>query len=193
MPFVQISEKLAHYDERGAGKVIILVHAATQSGKQWYDLISHMSKSFRYLLPDLYGCGKTKAWPSNRPLSIDDEAEIILTLLDQVKTQVHLIGHSYGGAVALRAALKAKTKISSLSLIEPGGLPLLKEAGYTNEYSEYNHVMTNFFSAVNRGDLATAWRDFLVYYRNDPNAWSNLTQVTQASIKAKTALQIKFT
>jgi len=189
VPSIKVHGVAAYYADVGEGAPVLLVHAATNHGGQWDQVRGAMDGSYRYLLPDLFNSGKTAAWPLARELNFDDEADIVLGVLDTVGDAVHLVGHSYGGAVALRAAVRGGSSIRSLCLIEPGGCPLLAEAGRHSEYDEYVAVMEVFLAAVDSGDWSGAWRDFLNYYRGSPDAWDGLDQDTQAKILAKTQSQ----
>ena len=189
MPSIKVHGVAAYYADVGQGAPVLLVHAATNHGGQWDHVRGAMDGSCRYLLPDLFNSGKTAAWPLARELNFDDEADIVLAVLADIGEAVHLAGHSYGGAVALRAAVRGGTRIRSLCLIEPGGCPLLAAAGRQAEYDEYVTVMRDFLATVDSGDAAGAWRAFLNYYRGRPDAWDSLDQETQAKILAKTQSQ----
>ncbi|HJM90442.1 MAG: alpha/beta fold hydrolase [Alphaproteobacteria bacterium] len=201
MPRVAVHGITAHYADLGAdlrqSVPIVLVHAATNHGGQWDQVRAAMANAatlspdacFRYLLPDLFNSGKTAAWPLSRMLTFDDEADIVLAVMAAIDQPVHLVGHSYGGAVALRAAVRGGATVRSLCLIEPGGCPLLAAAGRQADYDEYVSVMHAFLGALGRGDPVTAWRDFLNYYRGSRDAWDGLEANTQARILAKSDSQ----
>jgi lipase len=73
-------------------------------------------------------------------------------------TPLHLVGHSYGGAVAIRVALSSPAQVRSLTLIEPMVNPLLRWAGEEALYTETVSVVEPFL-AVPMGDGAdAAWR-----------------------------------
>ncbi len=193
MPRVTVHGVTAHYADLGQGTPVLLVHAATNHGGQWDQVRAAMAadvgNEFRYLLPDLFNSGKTAAWPLARMLTFDDEADIVLAVMAAIGEPVHLLGHSYGGAAALRAAVRDANAVGSLCLIEPGGCPLLAAAGRQAEYDEYAAIMNAFLGAQDRGDPVTAWRDFLNYYRGRPDAWDSLDSETQGKILAKSESQ----
>ena len=165
MPGINVHGVKAHYADVGRGAPVVMVHAATNHGGQWDQVRSVMGGHYRYLLPDLFDSGRTAPWPGIRALTFYGEADILLGVLDAVGEAVHLAGHSYGGAVALRAVVRGGSRILSLCLIEPGGCPLL--------------------AAADQGDQTGAWRNFFNYYRGNPNSWDSLDVETQAKIMAK--------
>ena len=189
MPTIDLHGVTAHYGDTGQGEPLLLVHAANNHGGQWDAVREALGDGYRYLLPDLYDSGMTASWPFDRDLSFDDEADIVLAVMKAAAGPVHLVGHSYGGAVALRAAIRNQAMVRSLTLIEPGGCPLLAAAGRHQEYDEYVRVMHAFLDAADSGDLVTAWRNFLNYYRCDPEAWDRLDPDTQSKVLAKTDTQ----
>jgi pimeloyl-ACP methyl ester carboxylesterase len=189
MPNIEINGVTAHYADIGQGKTLLMVHAANNHGGQWDTVREALGDGYRYLLPDLYDSGMTAPWPFDRDLNFDDEADIVLAVMNAAAEPAHLVGHSYGGAVALRAAIRNQAMVRSLTLIEPGGCPLLAAAGRQREYDEYVRVMHAFLDAADSGDLVTAWRDFLNYYRCDPYAWDRLDPDTQSKVLSKTETQ----
>src|SRR3546814_8229080 len=77
-------------------------------------------------MPDLRGYGATEGWSGRAPMRLADEAALVRALAEEAGEPVHLVGHSYGGAVALMAALHFPEAIASLTLIEPVAFFLLR-------------------------------------------------------------------
>jgi pimeloyl-ACP methyl ester carboxylesterase len=115
------------FTEAGSGQPVVLLHASASSSAQWQDLIRALEGQFRVLAPDLYGHGGSAPWRGPEPLTLADEAAIITALADHAGEPVHLAGHSYGAAVALRFAQAYPERLRSLVLIEPAAFHLLRE------------------------------------------------------------------
>ena len=92
--------------EVGSGTAVVCIHANASSSAQWRGLMDLLSPRHRVIAPDLYGSGRSVDWPSASEISLRDEVEFIAPVLQQAGDRFSLVGHSYGGAVALLAALQ---------------------------------------------------------------------------------------
>ena len=109
----------AYFREAGSGPAVLCLHCSASSSGQWRPLMERLAGRYRVIAPDLYGCGKSPAWPGERPMWIDDQIELLASAFERAGERFHLIGHSYGGAIALKAALSLRPRLASLVLYEP--------------------------------------------------------------------------
>jgi pimeloyl-ACP methyl ester carboxylesterase len=82
-------------------------------------------------------CGSpahVRLWPGDRPLSLADEAALLEPVLAATDARFHLIGHSDGGAVALKVALAHPPRLASLVLF--GGRPIPRLLDRTGRLGE---------------------------------------------------------
>lgn len=100
-------------------------------------LADRLSSEFRVILIDLYGFGKTPH-PAF-PLTIGDYAAGVSALLDEIQAEkVVLVGHSFGGRIAMRlAAGKTKTKADGVVLIDSAGVPPRRGVKYHLKVASY--------------------------------------------------------
>src|SRR5215831_4592391 len=124
------------YREAGAGEPIMFLHCSAGSSSAWVPVMNHLGRDYRALAPDLLGYGRSAAWPGNAPLASDEELGVLEALLNVVGRSVHLVGHSYGGTVALNAARRFPQRIASLTLIEPVAFQLLRIADEPDGWRE---------------------------------------------------------
>jgi pimeloyl-ACP methyl ester carboxylesterase len=106
------------------GPKAMLIHGGVQGGLGGGPATFQMQKAlanrgWRLLVPDRPGFGQS---PSRGPDNMEADAEWLTAHLDE---GTHLIGHSFGGAVALLAAARQPSSVRSLILIEPALVPLL--------------------------------------------------------------------
>jgi len=103
----------------GEGPTVILLHSSGSSLRQWDALVNGLQSRFRLQAIDFYGHGATPPWPGNRPLMLEDDAALVAPLLAAAPYGVHLVGHSYGGGVALKLAQQYPQHVNSVAVYEP--------------------------------------------------------------------------
>ena len=112
----------AHVRSAGAGPTVLLLHSSGSSGRQWQPLMEQLAGRMHCVAVDLYGHGGTADWPHERPLTLDDEVDLLVPLLER-HGSVHLVGHSYGGAVALKTATRHPDRVLSVASLRAGPVP----------------------------------------------------------------------
>lgn len=113
-----------------AGSPVVLLHSSMSHKGQWRKLAQELATRHRVIAIDLYGYGDAPALVSRIGFSLGDEARRIETILRGIfgeLPQFHLVGHSYGGAVALKLARNLPHWVSSLALYEPTAFHVLPE------------------------------------------------------------------
>jgi pimeloyl-ACP methyl ester carboxylesterase len=172
------------FREAGTGPGVVCLHANASTSAQWRGLIDLLAPTCRVLAPDLYGAGKSPEWSSDRHISLHDEAAFIEPVLARAGTPLALVGHSYGAAVALIAALAAPTRLRALVLYEPPLFSLLDaETPPPNEADEIRRVVREASGAVEAGDLDAAARRFIDYWMGD-GSWEQMPEQRKAPIAA---------
>jgi pimeloyl-ACP methyl ester carboxylesterase len=159
----------------------VCLHASASSGRQWRALESRLTGRYRVLAPDLYGSGDSPPWLEERALSLADEVSLLEPVFEAAGEPFHLIGHSYGAAVALRAALAHPGRIRSLVLIEPVmfGLLLADDPGQPAA-REIVAVRDDTSAAAERGALESAAERFIDYWMS-PGAWAGMPSPRRAA------------
>jgi len=117
MPSVTLASgaKIA-YGEAGHGPPLVLVHGSPAEGRAWARVARHLG-AYRVLTPDLPGYGGSERLPNGAGTAA--MAEAVAAVIDTAGAPVWLAGHSYGGNVALHAALARRAHIRGLVLFEP--------------------------------------------------------------------------
>jgi pimeloyl-ACP methyl ester carboxylesterase len=105
-------------------EVVIGLHCSASSGHQWDAYARLLPPGMRLVAPELMGYGPGERWASGTPVSLEAEARRLAPLLSSA-AGVHLVGHSYGGAVALQMALRWPDRVKTLTLFEPVRFALL--------------------------------------------------------------------
>jgi len=110
--------KLA-YRAVGAGSPLILVHGSPGDGRSWSRLVPRLAEHYRVITPDLPGYGGSDALPENTIERTAAMGATIAALIDRCGVTARLCGHSYGGNVALHAAIARPSLVQNLVLFEP--------------------------------------------------------------------------
>ena len=174
MPEFDFKGLPASYLSWGDGPSIVLLHGGGASGALWAKTAACMTSGIRLIAPDLLGCGSTPGWPERGALTHDLQAELVGELIDRVVGgSVDVVGHSYGGATAVRLVLNTPQRVRSLLLIEPILTCLLREAA-DPMYEDSVRVNRYFVAAVDDGRPEEAWREFLDA-RNGVGTWARLS------------------
>ena len=118
----QIDGRELEYEVRGAGEPVVLVHGS-HIADAFAPLLAESVLTERYRLLLYHRRGFAGSTHPDGPLSIAQQATDCRALMQHLGVPcAHVVGHSYGGAIALQLALDAPEAVHSLALLEP---PLL--------------------------------------------------------------------
>lgn len=132
-----------HHEERGSGFPLLLLHAGVADSRMWDEQSQVLASHYRVIRFDLRGFGRSPVPP--RSCAHYEDA---MALLDQLgHPRAFLVGASFGGTVAMDAALAYPERVAGLVLAAPalGG------------YEPSSEALLSFFAreerALERGDL----------------------------------------
>jgi len=164
------------------GRVIAL-HCSGTSAGQWRALAEGLGSQYAIEAPEHYGCDSTGMWSGEHAFTLADEAKRAIALIDGSEGKVHLVGHSYGGGVALYAALARPNRITSMALYEPTVFHLLRKMGRRGAlgYAEIADVAGRVSQGVVTGDYRGAVAAFVDYW-NGPGAWQAMRPAAQNAL-----------
>lgn len=99
---------------------VVALHCSLGSGRQWGKLAAALGSDHPVIAPDISGYGGHPV-RFDLPMSLKEEVELLADRLDEAKGPIHLVGHSYGGAIAFKIATASRfaNRVRSLTLIEP--------------------------------------------------------------------------
>jgi pimeloyl-ACP methyl ester carboxylesterase len=169
------------YREAGAGEPILLLHCSAGASSAWMPVIGHLGPGFRALAPDLLGYGRNDPWRRGAALHPHDELGVVEALLDMAGRPVHLVGHSYGGTVALSAAGRYPQRVASLTLIEPVAFHLLRRADEPDGWREIAALAGRHLALVGAGRDAEAAEAFTTYWMGRL-AWQQMGEAARDSV-----------
>lgn len=166
------------------GNLVIALTCSGGRASTWSALAEVLGKSYVLKAPEHYG-GEWNRWCGTRSFTLRDEAERTLALIDASPNfRVHLVGHSYGGAVALHVALARRERVASLSLYEPSAFRLLQAAQSRRgrfAAAEIDALAGTVNHAILSGDVTDAMGTFVDYW-NAPGAWAALHEAAKTRL-----------
>ena len=125
-----------NYLESGsAGPSVVLVHGSgpgVTAYANWRGVLPELGKEFRCVAPDMVGFGYSER-PEKPNYGLDTWADQTLAVMDALGVEkAHLIGNSFGGAIALRLATKNPDRVDKLVLMGSMGVPFPITEGLDN-------------------------------------------------------------
>ncbi len=116
MSAVTIDNDLVHYEVLGRGRPVILLHGWLSSWRYWIPTMQQLSMKYRTYALDLWGYGDSGKDPER--LSCEAHTRLLGDFMDQLGiVKAALIGHSLGGAVVIRYALRSPDRVARLMTI----------------------------------------------------------------------------
>lgn len=117
--YVTVDGTRLHFVIRGAGRPVVLIHGNPGSGQDWTRLFSPLAADHRAIAFDRPGHGL-----SQRPKQGDTTVEVQARLLHDALKQLHverpiIVGHSWGGALALVYAINYPEEVAGVVLVAP--------------------------------------------------------------------------
>jgi len=168
------------YSETGRGAPVLAIHGSAATGRLWAPLAEGLGPHRRTIAPDLFGYGASAPWEDARDCATD--LDIVIELARAQRAPVHLVGHSYGGALALRAAVELGAHAASLALVEPAAFHILR-LQRDPAWREIARVATRHVQLVEDGDLE-ACADVFMGYWIGAAAWAASSPTLRAKVVA---------
>ncbi|MCP5259107.1 MAG: alpha/beta hydrolase [Burkholderiaceae bacterium] len=167
-------------------QTVVLLHASASSGRQWDALGERLRPRFDVVAIDLHGHGHQEAWADDRAMSLDDEASLVLPVLKRAGA-AHLIGHSYGGAVAMHVACRHPHLVRSLAVYEPVLFRLLADHEPQGAAIRAGLEAFSLIGFLMDGGCTTEAARTFVDYWSGPHAWDSLPPQLQRPVLASMA------
>jgi len=117
--FVKVDEANLHFVMKGTGQPVVLIHGNPGSCHDWSRLYGSISSRYRAVAFDRPGHGHSER-PNHRPITVEVQAEMLHAALTQFRIERPIVvGHSWGGSLALVYALMFPDEISGVVLLAP--------------------------------------------------------------------------
>ena len=165
--------------EQGKGSKVILLHSSVAGARQWRSLMAALAPKHHTNAINLFGYGKTAAWGADHTQTLTDQARLIEPFLPTDGGKISIVGHSFGGSVAMKAAALYEEQINRLVLIEPNPFYLLAQNDRATGYAEAVALQ----KCIKENGSANTWEAAAVEFVNywtGTGGWDAMTAERQA-------------
>lgn len=155
----------------GEGELVVMLHSSMSSKIQWAALMEELKQTHHVVAVDFYGYGDAPAVSDEKAghFTLDDELALVEGALAHQgggERPFHLVGHSYGGAVAMHLALAMPERVRSLSLYEPMANHVLRETDDAL-YEKQKTLMGTVIAEIHRGNLTLGASMFVDFFSGE--------------------------
>lgn len=164
---------------------VIALHSSAASGRQWLPLAAALADTHRVITPDLHAHGEGPPMPGAGASIVAADTDRIAHIVLASPPGVHLVGHSYGAAIALRVAQRCGARLASLALVEPVAFRLLfDQYGRGRPAAEILDIARALHRLVHTGASELAAERFVAYW-GGATAWSRLGREARATVASR--------
>ncbi|MFL5918932.1 MAG: alpha/beta fold hydrolase [Gaiellaceae bacterium] len=150
--FADVKGVRLRYFVGGEGPPLVLVHGLGGAASNWTELAPLLARRHRLLVPDLPGHGGSTALPAVSGLEpFADRVALVAEREGMLPAPV--VGHSLGGMVVLRLALRRPDAVEALVLAGAAGLSI---------GNVWGRQLLSIFTSVRPGRLAARYRSWVV-------------------------------
>jgi len=146
---------------------VIALHCSLGSGNQWARLAEELAATHVVITPDISGYGNNSG-PFELPTTLSEEVDLLEDRLSEAVGPIHLVGHSYGGALAFKIATYSPlaSRVRSLTLIEPVLPTILRENGSDRPlYEHFVRLAHAVYEDLWNGLPCDAIDKFLIFWK----------------------------
>ena len=141
--------KKIDYIEYGEGPAILFIPGSFSTPSAWNQVQELMPPNFRFIGTSLCGYGSTEELRSIDNYGMHNLIDIIETVVAKIGQPVHLVGHSFGGMVALASALSERFQILSITTFEANPITLIDACEHRHLFEETIKIKDEFEAAFN--------------------------------------------
>jgi pimeloyl-ACP methyl ester carboxylesterase len=160
---------------------VVAIHSSASSPRQWKSYGEWLDPDVRLHTPFLLGYDADGAWSNGAPVTLEAEARHALATI-AANQEVHLLAHSYGGAVALQAALLRPGLVRSITLYDPSVFHLLDQDGGSREQAEEIRAVGRRVALLTLSGRNAEAAGLFVDYWSAPGTWARMAPSRQAEI-----------
>ena len=167
-------------EQGGESDPVVLIHSSGLGSRQWRRIAESLAPKHRLILPDLVGYGESSAVAIGERFHFVIDQLAMEGLVDHIGEPVHLVGHSYGGLLALLMALHRPAFVRSVTVYEPVAFGILR----SERDEEALATLPSSTSWPSTPDEIERWLEGFIAYWNGAGAWQTLPEPMRATFRA---------
>lgn len=165
----------------GSGPAVVFVHSSGAGARQWRRFQLGLAGERRSLAPDLIATGRNAPWAAARGFDPAEDLAILTALIDAESGPVDLVGHSYGGFLALRAAVARPDRVRQVVAHEPVlWAPVWEDGGPAERMALFQASQGGMLAEEASG--TEGWMRQFVDFWNGAGAFDALDGIRRASL-----------
>ena len=173
----------------GAGTPpLLLIHGSPGNGDVWNNVAAALSVETEVLKPTLAGHSADRETPI-ADIEVSAIAAQLEALFSEKHQAVDVVGHSFGGVVAPRLALRQKLSIRRLLLLEPVAISIFRATEDTETFEAVRGVFDDYIARHGAGEADAVSR--MIDFWFGPDSYAGMPEPVQAYLRANTAINIR--
>jgi pimeloyl-ACP methyl ester carboxylesterase len=188
MPMIDDPRGRIDYDEAGTGLALVFLPGSCSTGAAWRPIIAALGDGYRCVTTSLLGYGGTAERRTPADCAIAHEIDVVEAVIARAACPVHLVGHSFGGLVALAVALRGRAPLASLVIVEAPAAELLRAAGESAHYATFRAMTQAYFADFQSGNGAAIAR--MIDFYGGAGTYASWPEKVRAYAMETTAVNI---
>jgi pimeloyl-ACP methyl ester carboxylesterase len=174
--------------DSGTGPAVLFLPGSYSTLAVWRPIIRLLPPGMRFVCTSLCGYGGTHDPRTPVDFGIAHLVEMVRSFAGHIGQPLHLVGHSFGGTVALAAALSEKIPVASLALFEANPMPLVRDTDGGQIYRDTLHMSQAFEAAVHAGEADAPRR--VIDFWGGTGAYARMPESVQAYCRQTAAVNV---
>lgn len=144
--------------ESGDGPAVLFVPGSYSTPAAWTGLQKRLAPGYRCIATSICGYGGTAETRSLDDFGMEHQVRVVEAVARHADAPVHLVGHSFGGTVALAVAFAGAVEVLSIATFEANPLAIIRQRGRDELYAATHQMSADFEQAYNAGEPDAAGR-----------------------------------
>lgn len=182
---IALGDRTIDFAEGGdpLGVPVLFVPGSFSTPVAWRGLQTALPEQLKFISTSIMGYGGTSETRSLEDCTIDHETAILEAVAERIGQAFHIVGHSFGGTIALAAVLRQRIKVQSIATFEANPIAVLK-AQHPELFEAAQQVGRTIHEGYDDGDPNASAG--VIDYWGGEGAFASLPEVVQDYCRATT-------